>query len=255
MDALLSHVPITMWELVFLAAVLFAAGFVRGYTGFALSALAMVIAGPVFGPIFLIPVLFWQEISSSLLMLKSGWSQADRPMAVLLVLGSAVAMPFGISLTKSISVDVSAVIALSVIMVLAILQLAKVRFSFLDNRPGMFATGVVAGLVTGVSGAGGMVVALFALATNKSAAAVRASLVLYLLLSACVSFFTYTLMGVMTWAAVISALILLPVTLIGVLVGQRLFVPKYEKYYRPVCLSLLVGLASLGLINRIAAGS
>ena len=254
-DALLSFVQLDMWELLVLATVMFIAGFVRGFTGFALSALAMVIAGPVFGPIFLIPILYWQELSASIVLARAGWNHADRMMSFLLVVGSGAALPLGLWMTQSMSKDMSAIVALCAIMTLAVLALAKVRFSFLDNRIGTFVAGMVSGIVTGLSGAGGMVVALYVLSLNKDAKTIRGSLILYLLLSSVVSFIAYIAMGVMTWQSVQLAAVLIPFTLIGVFLGQRLFVPKYEIYYRPICLTLLVGLAAAGLINRAAVGS
>lgn len=255
METFLAYANLSPWEFVFLTCVVFAAGFVRGFTGFALSALAMVIAGPFLGPVLLIPILFWLELSSSLAMLRAGWAHADRVMTYLLVVGSAIAMPFGLWLTLSISKDASAIIALSAIGILALLQLAKVQLNFLKSTVGTFVAGMGAGVVTGLSGAGGMVVALFVLSSDRDAKTVRASLVLFLLLSSAVSFVTFVVTGVMTWQAVAIGLALIPICLAGVFFGQRLFVPKYEKFYRPVCLSLLIGLAALGLINRFATGA
>ena len=254
MGPVFDFIQLSVWELAFLAGVMFAAGFVRGFTGFALSALAMVIAGPIFGPLFMIPVLFWQELSSSLMM-RAGWADADKPMVFLMVTGSAIAVPLGLWLTLSIPADVSAIVALALIMGLAIMQLARVRMDFLTSTPGTFATGAGAGLVSGLSGAGGMVVALFVLASDRDAKTIRASLVLYLLLWSFASFATYILMGVMTWPSVVIGLLMLPPCLFGVVLGQRLFVPKYEKYYRPVCLSLLVGIAAVGLANKLITGA
>ena len=184
-------------------------------------------------------------------MLRAGWKDADKLMAVLMAVGSSLAVPFGIWLTLSISKDVSGIVALCIIMSLAIMQLARVRMDFLVSNIGTFITGLGAGVVTGLSGAGGMVVALFVLASNRDAKTVRASLVLFLLLGSLTSFVTFIIMGVMTWRTAAIGLVLAPICLFGVHLGQRLFVPKYEKYYRPVCLSLLVGIAALGLINRL----
>ena len=252
MGPLLEFIQISGRDFAFLAGVMFAAFFVRGFTGFASSALAMVIAGPTFGPVFLIPVLFWQETAASLVLVRSGWKDADKLMAFLMAIGSAVALPLGVWLTLSISKDVSATVALLLIMVLAAMQLGRVRMDFLASNIGTFVTGMGAGIVTGLSGAGGMVVAVFALASSRDAKTVRASLVLFLLLGEITSFATYIAMGVMTWNTVVVGLVLIPICLFGVFLGQRLFVPKYEKYYRPVCLSLLIGIAALGLVNRFA---
>ena len=188
-------------------------------------------------------------------MIRSGWKDADKLMAFLMAFGSSLAVPLGIWLTLSISKDVSAMVALVLIMVLAAMQLARVRMDFLASNVGTFATGMGAGIVTGLSGSGGMVVALFALASSRDAKTVRASLVLFLLLGSLTSFITFVGMGIMTWQVITVGLVIAPICLLGVFMGQRLFVPKYEKYYRPVCLSLLIGIAGIGLLNRMVLGA
>ena len=150
MGGMFELIALSGWEFSFLGGVMFVAGLVRGFTGFALSALAMVIAGPAFGPVFLIPVLFWQESAASMAMLRAGWKDADKLMAVLMAVGSSLAVPFGIWLTLSISKDVSGIVALCIIMSLAIMQLARVRMDFLVSNIGTFITGLGAGVVTGL---------------------------------------------------------------------------------------------------------
>ena len=54
---------------------------------------------------------------------------------------------------------------------------------------------------------------------------------------------------VMTMTAVKRAAVYALPCVLGVIVGQRLFTPKFEPYYRPFCLTLLTGLALAGLIR------
>ena len=251
MDWILATTNLSQSEFLILLGITFMAGMVRGFSGFALSALVMATAVIILPPIELIPMLWWLEMSASVLMLKNGWAEADRPMTYALVIGGLVGWPIGLGLTMSLPVDVSKALALAVIVVLAASQLAKVRLSFLATKPGLYGTGVVAGIVSGVAHVGGMVVAFYVLAADKSANVMRASLVLYLFLGSASSMVVLLLFGVMDFSGASRGLIFAVPTMIGVFLGQQLFTERLAPYYRPFCLILLIGLASVGLFREV----
>ncbi|MEN8842154.1 MAG: sulfite exporter TauE/SafE family protein, partial [Octadecabacter sp.] len=96
---------------------------------------------------------------------------------------------------------------------------------------------------------GGMVVAFYVLAANQPARVMRASLVLYLFLGSASSMIVLLLFGVMDFSGVSRGLVFALPTMLGVLLGQQLFTERLSAYYRPFCLILLIGLATLGLIR------
>jgi len=247
MDWLLNTTDLTQNEFMILVGLTTLAGIVRGFSGFALSAMVMATAVIILPPIELIPMLWWLEMSASVLMLRNGWAEADRKMTYGLVIGALVGWPIGLGLTLSLPVDASKALALSVIVVLAATQLAKVRLDFLASRGGLYGTGIVAGIVSGVAHVGGMVVAFYVLAADKPARVMRASLVLYLFLGSASSMVVLMLFGVMDFSGITRGLTFAIPTMIGVLLGQQLFTERLAPYYRPVCLLLLIGLATIGL--------
>lgn len=234
-------------EILALIAITFVAGLVRGFSGFALSAMVMASAVLILPPVELIPICWWLEMGASLLMVRGGWQDADRGVVKGLVIGSAIGVPLGLALTTSVSVETSALIALSLLIVLAGTQLVKLRLPFLATTPGLYGSGLLAGIVTGLASVGGMVVALYVLARDAPARQMRGSLVLYLFFSSLVSMGMLLAYGVMDLTATVRGFAFLVPTLCGVLLGQRLFTPKYEPYYKPFCLSLLIALASIAL--------
>ncbi len=242
---------LTPSEIGWLVAITFLAGVVRGFSGFALSALIMASAVVFLPPVELIPMLWWLEMSASLMMLKGGWANADRPTAYGLVIGSTIGWPFGLYLTTSLPVATSKAIALSLIVTLAATLLAKIRLNFLDSKPGLYGAGFVAGIASGLAHVGGMVVALYVLARNAPAASMRGSLVLFLFLGSLTSMITQLAFGVMDMSGVARGLTFAVPTMIGVFVGQQLFIERLTPYYRPFCLSLLICLAGVGLIRQV----
>lgn len=248
---LATQTQLSMTELLVLAGLTFLAGMVRGFSGFALSAMVMATAVVILPPVELIPMLWWLEISASLMMVKEGFAEADRPMAFGLMLSALIGWPIGLSLTLSLPVETSKTLALSVIIVLALTQLSKVRLPFLATKPGLYATGILAGTMSGIAHVGGMVVALYVLAVDMPARVMRASLVLYLFLGAATSMLLLLAFGVMDFSGMARGLTFVPPTLLGVMMGQKLFTDRLARYYRPFCLALLVALAGVGLIRNL----
>ncbi len=249
MNWLIDITNLTTSEFWIVFGIVIIAGIVRGFSGFALSALIMATAVTILPPIELIPMLWWLEMAASLLMLKGGWANADRKTTYGLVIGSTVGWPIGLWLTTSIDVNLSKIIALSIIVVLAISQLAKIRLGFLASKAGLYGTGIVAGIVSGIAHVGGMVVAFYVLASDAPPRSMRGSLVLFLFLGSIMSMITQIAFGVMDLSGVARGLVFAVPTIIGVLLGQRLFVERFSSYYRPLCLTLLCGLAGAGLIR------
>ena len=84
---------LTQTEFTLLAVICFCAGLVRGFTGFALSAIVMASAALILSPLALIPICWWLELVASAIMVRGGWKDADKGAAVTLWLGSAIAVP------------------------------------------------------------------------------------------------------------------------------------------------------------------
>ena len=249
MDWILDTTALTQNEFLILIGLTLLAGIVRGFSGFALSAMVMATAVIILPPIELIPMLWWLEMSASILMLKNGWSGADKTMTYGLVIGSVIGWPIGLALTVALPIAASKALALAVIVVLAATLLAKIRMPFLATKAGLYGSGIVAGIVSGVASVGGMVVAVYVLAADAPAKVMRASLVLYLFLSSAISMIVLVAFGVMELSGVARGLFFAIPTMIGVVIGQQFFTERLAPYYRPFCLILLIGLASLGLIR------
>jgi len=249
LEGLLAAVDLTGQEFLILMVIVTVAGIVRGFSGFALSAIVMASGVIILPPVQLIPICWCLEMTASVLMAKGGWKEADRRVVLGLVIGSTVGVPFGILLTTSISVEASQLIVLTLIIALAITQLAKIRLAFLATKTGLYGSGFAAGVATGLASVGGMVIAIYVLSQDAPAAKMRAALVLFLFVSSLTTVITLLWFGVMNSTAFARGLSLAVPTMIGVVVGQWLFIPRFAAYYRPLCLSLLCALAATALVR------
>ena len=232
----------------------FLAGAVRGFSGFGLSALAMAVLATVIPPIQLIPVFWFLEMTASLILMKGGWADADRKTAFLLMGSSAIGLPISLSFSMALDPFTAKLTALSILIVLAVLQLSRVKMPFLASTPGTVSAGFGAGMITGFAGAGGMLIALYALARDLPPRLMRGTLNIYLLGGGILGLITHLLIGTMTAEAATRGAALIIPTLAGVFVGKALFVPKWEPYYKPFCLTLLMVLAAIGILRLLLGG-
>ncbi|WP_298361674.1 sulfite exporter TauE/SafE family protein [uncultured Litoreibacter sp.] len=252
MNLLADLTNLTTTEVLLLSAIIFVASMVRGFSGFGLSAVVMASAIFILPPLALIPMLWFLEMAGSLAMFKGGMKDADRPTAKGLIIGSACGLPVGLLINMQLATETSKAVALSVLIVLAFGQLAKIRMPFLATTAGTYGSGLGAGIVTGFAGAGGMLIALYMLARNLPARTMRGTLSIYLLGAGVLGLATHLIIGTMDQTAIARGLFFIIPTLLGLYAGRALFIPRLEPYYKPFCLTLLLGLASLGLIRTVS---
>ena len=246
-DQLAAAADLTPTEFALAGVAVFLASVVRGFSGFALSAIVMASLAVIIAPVELIPLCWFLEMTAGLLMVRGGFAEADRGIVAGLVIGSVVATPAGLYLTTTLPVETSRSAALGIVLVLAVLQLARVRWRFLATTPGLYAGGLTAGIATGLASVGGMVVALYVLSRDVRARTMRASLVLFLFATGVITFFYLVFYGLMTGAVLARAAMAAPLVVCGVPAGRLMFRPAMERHYKRFCLLLLIGLAGAGL--------
>lgn len=238
-------------DLTMAAAAVFIASMVRGFAGFGLSAVVMASVVTIIPPVQLIPICYLLEGTASILMFRGGLKDADMTIVWGLVIGSAIGVPAGLLVTTTIDIDLSKLIALLLILGLTIAQLFRLRPKFLATKKGPYAAGLIAGIASGLASVGGMVVALFVLARDAEARQMRASLVMYLFIGMFTSMVFLLIYDVMNMAAFRRGALLSPLVFAGVFAGTFLFRPSLARFYKRVCLGLLIALCVVGLTRLV----
>jgi len=234
-------------DLILSAGVIFAAGLVRGFAGFALSAVVMASLVALFPPIDLIPICFILEGASSIAMFRGGAKQADMQVVWGLVVSSAIGVPIGLFATTTLDPELSKLVALAVILILTSLQLLRVSPRFIKTKSGLYMSGLTAGIVTGLASVGGLVVALYVLASKSDPRTMRASLVMFLALGMFTTVFYHLAFGILDKQAFIRGAVFTPIVLSGVFIGSSLFRPSLAGFYKTFCLVLLITLSLVGI--------
>jgi uncharacterized membrane protein YfcA len=83
----------------------------------------------------------------------------------------------------------------------------------------------------------------------------RGTLNIYMLGAGAAGLVTHLTLGTMDRTATLRGLLLIAPTIAGVFLGRALFTERWEPLYKPLCLTLLIGLAAAGLLRPALGGT
>jgi uncharacterized membrane protein YfcA len=246
---ILEIIQLTQIEFIYCSFIVFFAGIVRGFSGFALSAIVVASMVGILPAVQLIPMVLFLEAVAGLVMVRGGIRDANMPIVWVLSIGSIVGIPIGLLVTVILPVETSSIIVLILILFLASLQLHKPKPGILSSNTALYTTGIIAGIASGIAAVGGLVIALYVLTNQESAKSTRGAIVMFLFIGLFTSMIWYLLYGIMDARAAIRGAIFTPILLVGIFIGSRLFSPTLQKFYRQFCLVLLILISLIGLFR------
>jgi uncharacterized membrane protein YfcA len=229
-----------------LAAVIFVAAFIRGYSGFGYSALVIAGSAVVTNPLNLVAVVMLMEFAMSLQSGRAAGPDVDWRRVWLLLAGAAVGLPLGLWALTGISDEAAKAVISGYVLVMCGVLLMGWRFAGEVRGAGNAAVGLVSGMAN-APGMGGLPVAAFFAAQPMPAAVFRATLIAYFPLLDLYSAPLYWFAGLITMDTLWAGLIALPLTVIGNWLGGRHFFGTDPQEFRRFAIILLAGLAALGL--------
>lgn len=248
------------WPLLLIGfAIALGAGLVRGFAGFGFSALSVAGMSLFIPPATVIPALLMLEVAASVGLARGALPDADRNWMGALLLGNIVCIPIGIAALAMLSESWLRLLVGAVLLVGSLLIKAMGGRKLAPTLKLKILTGVFSGLLNGLTASGGVVAAMLMSAAKVSPAALRGTMVLFLLFAG-----SYALL----WAGILSrssaasfpllgadtlrwALLFTPGMFVGIWIGQRLFGRAHASTYRNFVLNLLMLISALGLIRSL----
>lgn len=241
------------------AAIVFAAGIVRGLSGFGFSAVCVAGLSLFVPPAQVVPPIFILEVFASISMLRGALRHVDWRWLSWLALGNAVCVPMGVALLAVVPETLLRLLIGSLLLVAAALLRSGVRFALQPTAGVRLATGLVSGFVNGVAAIGGIVVALLLSTAQVPAVSLRATMIILLLL---------TDLYALAWAGVVSvgvdggpallsvdtlrtALWMTPAMLLGIWLGSRAFAVMSAEQFRRQVLNLLILIALASVLRAL----
>ncbi len=231
--------------LVYAFACVFGAAVVRGYSGFGFSLLAIVSLSLLMPPTEIVPSIFIMEVAASLHLLPGVWRDIHWRALLWLAIGCLVGTPFGVyALAHAPAAPMTLALAIFVLFA-AILLAQGYALKSLPGPAATFATGTASGLFNGSFGIGGPPVILFFFSSPAGAAAGRASMIAFFLITDLTGLAWQGWSGLLSLATVWRALLFLPALAAGVWLGNRGFTKADPVDFRRWVLRLLMLLAVL----------
>ncbi len=226
------------------------AGLVRGFAGFGSGMIIMPVASSVLDPVAALVFLTMTDLVGPLPILPRALKEGNRPDAVRLAIGAALAMPVGVlSLSYMSQETFGWVVTVAVFVLLGMLMTGWRYHGILTPRL-VLGTGALGGFMCGATGLAGPPVIMLYMASTLPIWIIRANLILYLWtvdLMMIVTIWVYDLFDLLP--AVVGLTLAVPFMLAN-LVGAALFRPSgpsAEVWFRRAAYVMIAGAALMGL--------
>lgn len=238
-----------------LAGAAFLAALVRGFSGFGSGLVYLPLASQVLGPFEALTTLVIFDLLGPLPLVRRARRDCEPADLARLIAGLVVALPLGLFVLTRAPVEVFRYSVSIVALVMLICLASGLRYRGPLTPPLIYGTGGLAGLLQGVAGLPGPPVILLYMASTRPAAVIRANTFLFLLITDLVLLPMLALFGRLDGAAVMLGVALILPTILGGLLGARLFRPERERLYRTIAYTIIAASALSGLPLWDGAGT
>ena len=230
---------------------IFAAGLLRGFTGFGLAMAAVPSLALVLAPQLVVPVIVTLQLLAGAIDLPLAHRNADWRAILWLVASMVVCTPIGLLALDYMSANTARlVIGLLIFVSIAVLA----RGLALPEQPARWITllvGAISGVMNGIAAMAGPPAVVYFLALRRPPAVMRASTISYFVLTAAAAVVPMAWRGLATWETTLWALIAFPALMAGQWLGTLGFRRTSARTHRIVALLTLTVLATL-LTGRAA---
>lgn len=230
--------------LMFLAAVLFIAGCVRGFAGFGAGMIFMPIATSVMLPSTAAASFLFIDGIVALPLVIRALRMCDWSTVLPAVIGAVVFVHFGAWLLANTDVLVLRWTIFAIVTGLLLLLISGWRYHGKATWPVSFGVGAVGGVLGGISQVSGPPVVAFWLSSAREPAIVRANLIVFFALASVGTFIAYILNGFFTLQVFHLLIVATPVYALAIYAGSKGFSKASPKLYRKLAY-VLIALAAL----------
>lgn len=226
------------------------AAVIRGLTGFGFAAIA-VVGLAMIGPLNqAVPLVLCLEVLSSLMLLRDALPQAHYPQLKRLLIAAACGVPCGIWLLTGINSEWLTIAVCLIVGLLALLGLARVTLPMGKGQIGGWVVGAISGALISAFSIGGPLIVAWLSHIGLSAVALRATLILFFFVVDLAAISGLGLAGTIPDQTLTHVLYLIPALLVGLWIGQQLFIRIRAEAAARFTQWLLLALAGLGLLGH-----
>lgn len=226
-------------------------GMVRGYSGFGFALAAVPLLNLVFLPSQTIPSVLIIECLIGAFSLAGERAHVAWPALRWLITGAAIGTPLGVMFLTHAPADLTRIFVAAIVLVaIAIIWLSP-RGNWLEHGMTIFSGGLFSGVLNGGTALSGPPAVLVLLGGSLPTRTARATLIVFILISAIFAVALTALAGLQGAATVSLAAAMLPSVIFGAATGVWLFKHLPERFYRATSLGVLLLIALITLASTI----
>lgn len=230
----------------FAAAMAFAAGLIRGFSGFGGTMTLTPSLSLVMPPTEAVAVALMLDIGGAAQLFPRAAREANWREFAPLTLSTCAVAPFGSYLLVSLDPDLTRRMIGGTVVVFVFIMLAGYRFKGRPNLTASISVGGFGGFLLGSTGVGGPPAILYLLSTPTPAETARANIILHIGIISAALLALLWLHQVLGLVSVWRTLALFPILLAANWMGARLFGLASEALFRRFA---LIFLACVGLVT------
>jgi uncharacterized protein len=255
MTDLLTHIELGLApvEIAFCLAVVLAAGFMRGFTGFGFAMAAVPLLALVIVPARAVPFVVLLQLLVGVWDWREARRRAHWPSLPWLIAGAVVGTPLGTLSLRAMSADWARLAIAGTVLLAVLLMLRGFKLSEMPKRPALTAIGFAAGVLNGLAAMPGPPVIVLFLAGAVAIDVARASLLLFFSANNIVGAVSAGAAGLIPPGTLLLAVAALPLLLVSQWLGRRVFLRASPARYRQVALAFLVVLAAITAARALVA--
>lgn len=228
------------------------AGFVRGYSGFGFGLAAIPILTIALLPQVAVPAILLLELLLALVTVRGVRGQVAYPTLRWMVGGTLLGTPIGVVTLINVSPDAMRIaIGLTVIIAVIVLWQRSSATAAAPRTTSLLAAGFVSGLLNGGTAMSGPPAIIILLSNGASTQVARATIMSFVAMSGLLGVTISCLNGLYTLRVFLTALVMIPCSIIGASVGDAAFRGSPDAHYRRISLLILLTVA---LAAIVAAG-
>jgi len=224
--------------------VIFVAGVMRGFSGFGSGMILVPSLSLIYDPLAAIITVVLLEIIPIIQMFPKSIRNCHWRTVLPLSLGAVVIIPFASLLLLHADESVMRY-SISILVILCVLVLASGwRYQGEATVSATTTTGIVSGLIGGATCMGGLPIVMYYLSTNLSVQVIRASIVVFLVITSIVALVSYSSHDLISMEIFMRCVWMTPVYILAIWFGGSLFGKVSESLFRNLTLVIL---ASAGI--------
>lgn len=229
-----------------IAAVTFAAGVIRGLTGFGGPLLLVPVFSYFYDPGSAIASIMLIDFSANVSLLRDAVREANWHTISMIVAGAILTLPLGGYAMVHTDPRIVRDVVYSVVGIMSVILLTGWQYSGVYSTPRLLGAGAINGLIVGATAVG---VALYPvmLGGKESSRVSRANFVLWAFFCSVGAFGVVLVGGKVGTVELSRAALYVPIYALGVHTGKRFFHRIDDTMLKRVVLFTLIGIAVVGL--------